>query len=316
MNKGLNLGIWLGAVGIGMTACGMGKPPLAAHLDSTGSARLTASFENRSAAEKQGVLWSKIERSRYEQLPLWKSIDVFRFALLNMSVSMDRVSDEMPEGRNKMIHTYGSVAKCQFIPAVGQPFSGLFAGSSYGLIRLSLAADPQGLGVTPGLALKFMVDGAPSENLIAMFSLDGQGDNSNFFANTFSNIVSEPNNQALKVLKLIFARASKHPTKLSLVPLSSIAENGQTVAPALIRAPAQVFLVPSQEAQLPSAPGREFRRDLETLPAGTTLYTLYGTEKEGSARILIGQVQTTSDFVASKYGDENLFFRHRRHLNE
>jgi len=50
----------------------------------------------------------------------------------------------------------------------------------------------------------------------------GQGNNYNFFANEFSNIVPVVNQIGPKWINLIFMRVSKHPTKLWLQGLGDV----------------------------------------------------------------------------------------------
>ena len=56
------------------------------------------------------------------------------------------------------------------------------------------------------------------------------------------------------------------------------------------------------------------RQALAQLKAGTTLYSMHLMDKdEGvSAGEQIGTLVTESEFVASKFGDEDLFFKHMR----
>ncbi|HBC17586.1 MAG TPA: hypothetical protein DC022_02250, partial [Alcanivorax sp.] len=57
--------------------------------------------------------------------------------------------------------------------------------------------DPSDRGFAPGLALKLLVDGKRSENVSALYTLSGQGDNHNIFANELSNYVQAEVNETL-----------------------------------------------------------------------------------------------------------------------
>jgi len=81
-------------------------------------------------------------------------------------------------GRRKFIHSVGVVAKIKWIAKPKQPYSGLFEGGDFGLLRFStggpydtsmLARDT----FTPSLAIKMLRNGTISGNLVAMFSVDG-----------------------------------------------------------------------------------------------------------------------------------------------
>lgn len=237
---------------------------------------------------------------------------------------MDRRSDQAPGRWEKAIHAHGSVAKIKFVPTADTPFTGLFRAVDHGLLRVSLTGDPSDRGFAPGLAIKFLVDGQPSENISALVSLTGQGKNYNFFANEFSNIVPVVRQIGPKLINLIFRRVSRYPTKLSMEDCSRIDQNGEAVASP--HAPEQIFLVPTPAVQQSEQP-HDFREDMVTIPVGTTVFDVYGvdphtiagdattTEGYRQQAQLIGHIATDSEFVASFYGDSQLFFRHQRFRN-
>lgn len=103
---------------------------------------------------------------------------------------------------------FAAVAPARLNINSNSTFTGIFkAGSSSpAIIRLSVAKqDPDHF--LPGLALKVLIDGKASQNIIAMFSLDGQGKDKNFFANTFWNIIDDPTGFAEKLLAKAFRLA-------------------------------------------------------------------------------------------------------------
>ncbi len=66
---------------------------------------------------------------------------------------------------------------------------------------------------------------------------------------------------------------------------------------------------------------KDYREALATLPVGMTLWDITAKRNspavlgadEGKNGIHIGQMVTTSEFVASEYGDNRLFFQHMQH---
>lgn len=284
---------------------------------------LPSDYESRSAQDKQNFLWEhRLLPTQYKRLPPLEKIDVVGLFLTALTTKMNRLTDEAPRNWKKAIHAHGSVAKVKFIPTADTPLTGLFTGADYGLLRLSLTGNPSDRGFAPGLALKLLVDGKPSENFSALVSLTGQGNNSNFFAHEFSNIVPVVNQLGPRLINLIFRRVSQFPTRLYLADLSKVDQHGQTVANP--RYPAQVFLVPHPNVQFSETSKRDFREDLATIAPETRLFSVYGVESSqiGDTALgkpearqkaqLIGQIQTTSQFVCSSYGDSRLFFRHQR----
>lgn len=136
-----------------------------------------------------------------------------------MEPSFSAPGDAMPAGqlygnRRKYIHSVGAVGKVKF-EAKTNPYSGIFNGADYGLIRLSSAAAPTADSkspLAPGMGLKFLRDGIDSANLVSMWSVAGQPNDWNFFSNTFFNhIAAAPESRVdLKALSAKFATATDH----------------------------------------------------------------------------------------------------------
>ncbi len=285
---------------------------------------LPSDYQSWSAQKKQEFLWEdRILKSQYDFLPPLQKIDVMGLLLTALRKKMDRQSDEAPVNWKKAIHAHGSVAKVKLIPTDGTPFTGLFQGADYGLLRLSLTGDPGDRDVAPGLALKLLVDGTHSENMSALVSLTGQGQNYNFFAHEFSNIVPVVNQVGPKLINLIFRRVTRFPTKLSLQDWSSVNQGGIPVPNPC--SPTQIFLVPNPAIHFPETPPHDFREDVFQIPSGTRLFSLYAAHPTDANTTdpsalrhqaqCIGYLETTSEFVASFYGDRRLFFRHQRFQN-
>ena len=292
---------------------------------------LPPDYEGWRAEEKETFLWEKrIVPSRYTHLPPLQSTQIAQLFLTVLREKMERRTDEAPVGWKKAIHAHGTVAKIRFLAAPDTPFTGLFRGAECGLLRASLTARPQPTGFplrqgfAPGLAIKFFVDGRASENFSALVSLDGQGSDRNFFANEFSNIVPVVRQLAPIVGNLIFRRVTRFPRHLALEGFSHINRAGKPVGEPL--APVRLFLVPG-EMQFSAAAGRDFRDDLATVAAGSTIFSIYGVDPRTlttaeleridthdcrAKAIPIGRIETKSEFTASFYGDNRLFFQHQR----
>ena len=312
---------------------------------------LPSDYESWLAVDKQNFLWEKrILGSQYDRLPPLQKIDVIGLFFTLLRTKMDRLADQAPRKWKKAIHAHGSVAKIKFVATANSPYTGLFKGADYGLLRLSLTGEPSDRGFAPGLAIKLFRDGKPSANFSALVSLTGQGENYNFFANEFSNIVPVVNSFGPRFINLIFRRVTRFPTKLYLQDLAEIDRQGSPESQPDY--PEQIFLVPNPQFQFSSSPPHDFRNDLATIPAKSRLFSVYAATSEqvgdraakkadainipshsnsqahqanASAREqpkyrqqaqLIGQIETTSDFISSFYGDSLLFFRHQRFANQ
>lgn len=281
---------------------------------------LPADYESRSAKEKSDILYMLFQETEFSKLPALKSVNPLKFLFSYLTVKMDRVSDEAPADYEKTIHAHGAVAKVQF-EALPNPYSGLFQGADYGIIRLSVTSDPKGKDFAPGLALKLLVDGKASQNVSALYKLSGQQSDHNFFANELSNIIPTQVDPKSLFSMGNFGRVTRHPTKMSVAPFAAIDAKGQAIENP--SAPAQIYFVPRKELAAKSE-AHDFRHDLLDIPTDTVLYDVFATAETGTnfqkideerraQAVKIGHLITRSPFIASDFGDRRLFFRHYRY---
>lgn len=271
-------------------------------LHTSQSHALPSAYQGLSASAKLKTLWSEgILKSEYQELPEMKSPGLSEIAsLLSVAFlekSFDRQADEMPSGRRKILHPLGTVAIIEYVPLSGVPYDGVLKDGTAGLARLSLAGDPDILGsYTPGMAVKFLQDGEPSLNLHVMKSLSGQGQNQNFFKETFSNILPEAPFY-LRFLALAFAHVKNPPTELEV----------SHIAPVY-----QILFKPNHEYNIDPNTQEDFRVELSRIPKNSRLYDVFVRRTKSSNLEQVGSLFTRSRFIASKYGDEKLFFQHHR----
>jgi hypothetical protein len=259
-------------------------------------------YRTWSVERKLNFIWSRIIASEYEDLPPFQPIDVLGLLFTPLRKKMDDRVDESPAGWRKAIHAHGTVAQVEYVSTGDHPYTGLWQGAT-GLVRLSVTGDPAKRGFAPGLALKMLVAGQDSANFSALYTLNGQGQDHNFFAHPLSNIVPVVNEFGPQFINGIFRRVTRYPTKLSLQDFGIFDRSGNTISSP--NSPEQISLVP--ELQFASNP-HDFRTDLTPIPAETTIFTVMVSE----SRQVIGHLITKSKFVASAYGDRQLFFRHHR----
>lgn len=288
-----------------------------AHAAEPDRSRLPDDYVSWSAPKKAKYLWQeRVLPTAYKELPPIRSslLDLRKSFL---SVAFDHASDEMPEGRRKLIHGFGTVA---WVMLRVQPnsFTGFFApdslaGSSYsGFLRASVAGAPSAASFRPGFALKLFRYGAPSANLFAMNSLSGQT-SWNFFEKTFSTILPEPDSIPLMLVAKAFARVKEDPNVISL---DDAAAHGVSNAPpsgAPVKAPARVEFVPRADVSRCTGGQEDFRAQLARLQPGTVLYDVIGYESAtATTGEPIGTIMLVTRFCASQWGDEKLFFQHPR----
>jgi hypothetical protein len=314
-----------------------GAPP--APIDSQSLRALPPSdpgYQEQSAATKQRALWKEIAAQPYKELPdldsagigggvgfigkLRNFLRVFNLAAL--STTFDRTGDVRPP-RDKLFHPFGSAAMVRFEPVPGSGYTGLFASGAPGIARLSLATPPKG-GFVPGLALKLLVDGRPSQNIEAIHGLEGEAE-PRFFGPTLSNVIAPPKALFVRFLAWVTSLVAD-PFRRPVDHFATVDASGRQVSAP--HAPRKLEFRPSAEVQAmtanASSPGPEspyrqapesagdFRAGFEAISPGTVIYEVYARSSDESPAMLIGRLRTTSSFVASDFEDRALFFNHPR----
>ena len=291
---------------------------------------IPADYQSWPAASKQENLWvNGALRTQYadSDLPALVPVDIGGLIGSILWTKVKERADVAPLGHKKPLHAHGVMAKARFVALPNNGYTGLFQGADSGLLRLSLTGDPADRGFAPGLAWKAFVDGKPSENVSALYTLSGQGTNYNFFANEMSQYVVPEVNESLGTT-ILFSAVSLKPTLLRLDDMAEVSQKG--VAVAQPKAPTQLYFVPRTElkSRFSSAP-HDFRADLMSLPAGTKLYDVYATSMEIKSSIIpsisrsyasqrrssarkIGELELTSPLIVSAFGDGGVFFKHQR----
>ncbi|HBD96306.1 MAG: hypothetical protein A2015_15395 [Spirochaetes bacterium GWF1_31_7] len=279
---------------------------------------LPVDYQSKTALEKQNLLWRQIESSEYTSLPTKgvSPFDIFKlFQVKYLTPTITHQSDEMPLNRKRLIHSYGSVAKIQYTPSAGSAqYTGLFKSVLHGIIRASVVQyNPDNL--QPGIALKFLIDGKPSLNTVALHTIDGQGKNYNYFAYPLSNIIPPPKSSLMMSILNVFTKAAQvfnpdgSALKVSLKPFAEINADGSIESNPI--GPEQIFFYPATGTAEDSNDNRDFRLKLNELSEGSKLFDVFvKPADETTGLILIGEINLESRFIASKYGDEKIFFQH------
>lgn len=263
------------------------------------------------------------------------------FAHHLLAATLIRESDELEPPKPKLFHTYGTTAKVVFTAAPGTPYTGLLGETVPGLARFSYAGPVSGVGVVPGLGLKLFVDGDhPSPSLVVMRKLDRQdpavaflsgSSHNSVFQNPFTNILPDPSpgNLVMRVVKTRFETvvATGKGLHQPLASFGRVRANGDPVPEGAAAVPYRVIFRPTGEARAASDPRLDFRDDLaRNVKPGTTLYDIFALDEPEEAALnargvsavedlldhgrAIGALTTESEFIASKYGDYRLFFKH------
>jgi hypothetical protein len=289
---------------------------------------MPAEYESWSAATKADHLWvNGALRTQYKTtMPALKKVDTGGLISSILWKKVQNRTDVAPAGYTKPIHPYGAMAKVKFVP-VTNSYTGLFQGADSGLLRLSVTENPAEGAFQAGLAWKVFVNGKPSENISALYTLAGQGQNHNFFANELSSYVSTDINNAASTI--LFSAVTAKPTMLMMNDMAEVTQAGVSVG--VPKAPTQIYFVPRPEVKTKFATAaHDFRYDLVTLGAGSPVYDVYATSMEIKTSVIpsthqtyaaqrrasatkVGTLELTSPMIVSAFGDQGVFFKHQRY---
>jgi len=282
------------------------------------SVALPSDYQQRSSAEKLELLWSRVVVDPHDlgapptAIPgPWGRRKLFSVG--HNRVSFEHASDELPPERAKLVHNYGSVAKVRLHIDEDSPYTGIFCHGGAGLLR---ASDATGGGkFTPSLAIKFLVDGKPSLNLLALPTVLRDPGDHDFLSGAFSNATPAPKTLDAKLVVHAFERTARslkgtrlHGVYLPLHHLAQTGPDGEEVAESQV--PDRVELHSSEAARSAQDRSGEWRQALASLPDDVVLFEFRAARTIDTPAIRIGELRLESSFVASRYGDERLFFQH------
>jgi hypothetical protein len=272
------------------------------------------------AMEKQTILWNFINLD--QQSSEWPESNLIDMLSDKQELTFQENGDTLPEGRQKIIHSVGVVAKAKFTPVKGNPYTGILkSGSNEVLIRLSTAKDPKPVDpkpagalhrFIPGIALKFLIDGRPSTNLVAMHSSSGQS-SWNFFKHEFSTSFDIPYHNvsfAEKLQNSKFCMLNNFISTISTRELCSITNYGKEVED--VKHPFKLIFKAPEDVQIRGNEWfyQDYIKSVTKFKEGTELFEVYAVEEPECEKVLVGHIVLTSKFTTSKFGDERLFFKH------
>ena len=315
-----------------------------------------AEFQSKSGRDKQGQLFALHEASPSVAL------DDFSAALAaltrvagmvaphgatKITATFTHTCDVFAEAEVKRVHALGIFAKADLVITEDR-YTGLLAeGRVPALIRFSIANPVLGVSLPsfipdlefiPGIGIKLLVDGRPSENIVAMDSLAGQGDDHNYFLHDFSNNFSHHaptsslpeskeryatnviNRETMSLVGDRFSQAlafvnsgDQSPFHRPMRSLADVSANGGDVQAA--RSPDHlVFRASESVRSLPKVIASEreidFRDKLRHIPTGTAVFDIIAVER--GEETTIGIVELTSPLRTSQWADREFFVQHSR----
>jgi hypothetical protein len=291
-------------------------------------------YMNTAPADKPGLaesqvqaLWHLVLEEEYKELPPLNGKErvlninpakTFK-ELMELRIRAFEVrGDIRPVTDSKMTHINGPAALVRLV-FYKSPFTGMFSeGEQKALIRTSFAFNPKTKSgphdfPQPGLAIKLFVDGTESLNILAMGSLDGEGDDGRYFSTAMATKLDMASTTRGKIGEKIFNASTINPGHLRLDHVAGIQSNGVSVKDPVT--PEWIVFTPTALAEsFGDKRAIDFRPELLGIPQGSRIYTIQGAfpAKDGSFKMIeIGYVETDSRFVASEFADKKLHFRHQ-----
>lgn len=286
-------------------------------------------YESWTAQKKMDYLWKRINEDHSESSfpSIWGQVELAAPTAvggIDLWSPGTHVSDQFPEGRPKAIHSVGKIAKGKFnwntenVKKLG--LTGGFTESVDMLIRLSSGTEPND-GCVPNIALKHLRTGVPSGNFMGGHGLRPQ-DNTNFFFNPLANHV--PNRHAnfsfeglqAAVFNLVFTKGPEYHGIVGLSEFGRYTSDGKKADK--IKVPFTIMFAPKEDVrkECMNVPlqGSNFGC-LDKLKPGRALYTIYACMEPKTTVTkddvhLLGDLVLTSEFVSSKFADEQLHFKH------
>jgi len=282
-------------------------------------------WQHQTASTKLNIL-NAIVRNNTTPGTFPNPLQLAELFIEDMNLSFSTEGDDMPEQllqrRPKLIHSVGVVADAvwKVVPnSLG--YTGIFeSGCSKMYVRLSCAHDPTGPGgYAPGLSIKVLRDEVPSGNMFAMFSLQGQGSNWNFFAHDLTNHVPDLSanaNIVLKELRNTFAKASQWPVMIGVSNLAQYDASGKNYTSP--KFPFRLVFHPTTALHkaFPTTPQQPFTDVLQKgLATPADMYYVYAVVNPNDPIdkfVHIGTISTVSPATTTNFGDVYMFFEHTR----
>ncbi|OWA51702.1 hypothetical protein BV898_16175 [Hypsibius exemplaris] len=284
------------------------------------------------ASQKQDVQWNLIQNSLHDwhNLPtkfpnLEDPMGYDMHALFTpeyLKVSFEYEGDQMPGKRNRALFSPKAVVGKIKYNVVGNSkwgYTGFFKNGGIGIMRLAL----DGLSIPafiPTGVFKIYLDGARSINFNLVRNVEGQKSNKNFFQNSFSNVidrspVDDKNVEAAfnATINALSGGPLDRPLNgftLGLYEQASVNADGSKVRGPIV-APFEGRCKPNPLLRINPSSTNDFRVDIHNVvKPGMVLYTYWARRTpDSTVEEQIGEIVATSEFVASEYGDQKLFFR-------
>ena len=222
----------------------------------------------------------------------------------------------------------GLVAKVEWEPVASDGvaaggYSGMYAtGSNTVILRLSEAENlgSWSTGLTPSIALKFLIDGIQSSNIHASPSYT-PSTSWNFFEKPFSNRVEPVTDAAWLATKgAKMVEGTPHPFANAVSHVADKGHDGKKVNKNQITSPYELRFDPAKDFGISSEKPTEglnwYDKVKGAAKTGDTLFKVMAKARPDADFVHIANVKLLSDLVTSEFGDNRLFFQKERAIKD
>lgn len=295
---------------------------------------LPASYDTLSGLEKQKLLSAMITEGQYCSKGDSQSACLAKLptggigylvsavpALFALKPTFNFSSDEAPEGRKKIFHPFGVAGEAEFTADYKDtpsdksvhrsgPYTGVLANGGRSIPLILRMAPGGGGNLVPGASVKFLIDGKPSRNFVAIHDFGGLPKNNwNYFTQDIGHIYPD----VPFIIRKYFETVTANPSHLPITNLGEISPSGVEVPPAKQSTPYELVLRgnPAVATRFPNTDQHDFRFDLSRIEPGTAVYDVMArATKEDTTFEKLGTIRTKSALVASAGGDKQLYYKH------
>lgn len=293
--------------------------------------------------EKLEQLAAKVTGSLSEEPVDLKWTKHDQFFTQRANVSFCAQSDEINRNRPKTTHTQGLVAHVSWEPVENDlGYTAIYeSGSDTVVLRISEMANlfEDSTGLTPSVAIKFLIDDQESYNLFAMEGFMPT-ESWNFLDAQLTNRLKpfDTETDAGYIMDQTFRKkiteASMRPFGVAISHIGKMRNDGSTLDNADVKVPYQLYFRAPEEFRGELTDEQKFDADgnqihwvdhvKDTLTEGDVIYEVYaqyepffpGTEDDelvlDDKLVMIAEIKLQTDLVTSEWADEKLFFQHKQ----
>ena len=291
-------------------------------------------YQAHTAAEKLTMLWDLMVPNSVEDGPQDIQYVEFPELMEHSAGASFKDGDELPRAKDtKSNHSQGVHAKVKWVPVAETiedlGYTGIYStGSEQVILRFSetTSLTDTSTGLLPSVAIKFLIDGGASQNLVAMPSFHSSS-SWNFFKapmNTRVPPLDETDDKCLfDTIITHFVATSTTPYATAVGHIAANNTDGSVVETADVMLPWELsFRAPQviidKTPDVKSTTENWYDQVKKVASNGETILNVWAKTdpEDDDSWKHIANLDLASDLVTSLFGDQRLYFQHARFGND